>query len=198
MVKQKLTGVKPQSPTIPHMTLFLEQQLARFLTRIDQFVPDKDYRPPRKKTLSAYLIKIARLGGCLACASDPPPGTTVMWRGHSRLTGIKSGAMLGARFVGNLKPARSGEGRLLRARGVASPAAGGIGTGEGASKLSPRRARRTRRKGLGRKAPEACPDPPSPRLLQTVPSFVFSQLGCTPCAPLLLFVSFVPFVVQPF
>ncbi|WP_026233900.1 hypothetical protein [Bradyrhizobium sp. WSM4349] len=32
----------------------------------------------RQKTLSHYLIKIARLGGYLARASDPPPGNTVM------------------------------------------------------------------------------------------------------------------------
>ena len=59
------------------------------LTRIeaallDLLVPDLDRPPRRKKTLSNYLIKIARLGGYLARASDPPPGNTVMWRGLSR------------------------------------------------------------------------------------------------------------------
>src|SRR5436305_959835 len=48
----------------------------------------------RQKTLSHYLIKIARLGGYLARASDPPPGNTVMWRGLTRLTDIKLGAAL--------------------------------------------------------------------------------------------------------
>jgi hypothetical protein len=47
------------------------------------------------------LIKIARLGGYLARASDPPPGNTVMWRGLSRLTDIELGAMVGGEFVGN-------------------------------------------------------------------------------------------------
>jgi hypothetical protein len=69
------------------------------LTRIeaallDLLVPDLDRPPRRKKTLSNYLIKIARLGGYLARASDPPPGNTVMWRGLSRLTDIKLGATL--------------------------------------------------------------------------------------------------------
>jgi hypothetical protein len=43
-------------------------------------------------TLSSYLTQIARLGGYLARASDPPPGNTVMWRGWSRLMDIKLGA----------------------------------------------------------------------------------------------------------
>jgi Transposase DNA-binding len=45
-------------------------------------------------TLSDYLVQIARLGGYLARASDPPPGPTVMWRGWSRLMDIKLGAAL--------------------------------------------------------------------------------------------------------
>src|SRR5712692_2861556 len=57
-------------------------------TLLDQLVPDKDHRAPHEKTLSAYLVKIARLGGYLARASDPPPGNIVMWRGLSRLTDI--------------------------------------------------------------------------------------------------------------
>jgi hypothetical protein len=55
----------------------------------------------RQKTLAHYLIKIARLGGYLACASDPPPGNAVMWRGLSRLTDIALGAMVRGEFVGN-------------------------------------------------------------------------------------------------
>ena len=45
-------------------------------------------------TLSDYLVQIARLGGYLARASDPPPGHTVMWRGWSRLMDIKLGAAI--------------------------------------------------------------------------------------------------------
>ena len=57
-------------------------------------------RPARPATggvaasLGTYLIQIARLGGYLARAHDPPPGNTVMWRGWSRLMDIKLGATL--------------------------------------------------------------------------------------------------------
>jgi hypothetical protein len=68
---------------------------------LDQLVPDKRQDPPCDKTLSAYLIKLARLGGYLARASDPPPGNTVMWRGLSRLADITIGATLHAQLVGN-------------------------------------------------------------------------------------------------
>jgi hypothetical protein len=51
--------------------------------------------------LCSYLTKIARLGGYLARAKDPPPGNLVMWRGMSRLTDIELGFLLGVRLVGN-------------------------------------------------------------------------------------------------
>jgi hypothetical protein len=59
-----------------------------------------DKAKARQKTLSHYLIKIVRLGGYLARASDPPPGNTVMWRRLSRLTDIAMGAMVREEFVG--------------------------------------------------------------------------------------------------
>jgi hypothetical protein len=52
-------------------------------------------------TLADYLLCIARLGGYLARASDPPPGNIVMWRGLSRLTDLQLGFALGAKVVGN-------------------------------------------------------------------------------------------------
>ena len=57
----------------------------------------RDRTSPRKMTLAHYLTKVARLGGYLARAADPPPGNTVMWRGLSRLTDIRLGAIVGAR-----------------------------------------------------------------------------------------------------
>jgi hypothetical protein len=68
---------------------------------LDHVVKDKGQRSARQKPLSHYLTKIARLGGYLARATDPPPGNTVMWRGLSRLTDIGLGAMAGAEIVGN-------------------------------------------------------------------------------------------------
>lgn len=67
---------------------------------LNQFIHD-DASPSANDCLSSYLIRIARLGGYLARASDPPPGNTVIWRGMSRLTDIEIGFMLGAKHVGN-------------------------------------------------------------------------------------------------
>ena len=66
---------------------------------LDRLVNDKPQTRP--KILSHYLTKIARLGGYLARANDPPPGNSVMWRGLSRLTDIALGATVGAEIVGN-------------------------------------------------------------------------------------------------
>src|SRR5215469_13479194 len=65
---------------------------------LDRVVSDKS--KGRRKPISHYLIKIARLGGYLARTYDPPPGNTVMWRGLSRLTDIVLGAMAGAEIYG--------------------------------------------------------------------------------------------------
>ena len=67
---------------------------------LDHLVPEKG-EPAKKTSISRYLIKIARLGGYLARANDPPPGNIVMWRGLSRLTDIEIGAIVGAEIVGN-------------------------------------------------------------------------------------------------
>jgi hypothetical protein len=51
--------------------------LALTVTEIDVLDRVVNHKPKaRRKTLSCYLIKIARLGGYLARASDPPPGNT--------------------------------------------------------------------------------------------------------------------------
>jgi hypothetical protein len=58
-------------------------------------------RPSPKKSLSHYLTKIARLGGYLARANYPPPGSMVMWRGLGRLTDIELGFIIASEIVGN-------------------------------------------------------------------------------------------------
>jgi hypothetical protein len=69
---------------------------------LDELVVDAGNRKCRSGTLSYYLIKLARFGGYLARASDPPPGNMVIWRGLSRLTDIEIGLEIGmARNVGN-------------------------------------------------------------------------------------------------
>lgn len=71
-------------------------------TRIlDLLIQDRPCRKSHSATLSSYLTKIARLGGYLARAKDPPPGNAVMWRGLSRVTDIELGFVMGAQLVGN-------------------------------------------------------------------------------------------------
>jgi hypothetical protein len=68
---------------------------------LDLLIHDKTASPRRKATLASYLTKIARLGGYLARAKDPPPGNALMWRGLSRLTDIELAFVMGAQLVGN-------------------------------------------------------------------------------------------------
>jgi hypothetical protein len=67
---------------------------------LDRLVKDKAKQTTRDKTLSRYLTKIARLGGYLARANDPPPGNQVMWRGMARLTDIELGFLLATENYG--------------------------------------------------------------------------------------------------
>ena len=67
---------------------------------LDHLVPDRPRDHARRQSLPVYLTRVARLGGYLARASDPPPGNIVMWRGLSRFTDIELGFSV-ARLVGN-------------------------------------------------------------------------------------------------
>jgi hypothetical protein len=67
---------------------------------LDQLLQDKTGRR-QQKSLSANLIKLARLGGYLARRGDSPPGNRVIWRDMSRLTDIELGFALGTTLVGN-------------------------------------------------------------------------------------------------
>jgi len=51
-------------------------------------------------TLSHYLDRIARLGGYLGRANDPPPGNILIWRGPARLTDIAIGYSINAEKCG--------------------------------------------------------------------------------------------------
>lgn len=64
---------------------------------LDHLKPGPSKAP---KTLSTYITKIARLGGYLARASDPPPGNKVLWRGLEKLAMIQIGFEL-RKLVGN-------------------------------------------------------------------------------------------------
>lgn len=69
---------------------------------LNRLAPERRRSPPdRPPSLQACLLQLARLGGYLNRASDPPPGNTVIWRGMSRLTDIEIGFQMGAELVGN-------------------------------------------------------------------------------------------------
>lgn len=63
---------------------------------LDRLISGASHRRCRPGTLAFYLTKLARLGGYLARAADPPPGNVVIWRGLARLTDIELGAEIGA------------------------------------------------------------------------------------------------------
>ena len=67
---------------------------------LNQIAAQNRHPPPSLKTLSSCLTQIARLGGYLARAHDPPPGNIVMWRGWSKFMDIKRGAQLGMATCG--------------------------------------------------------------------------------------------------
>ena len=67
---------------------------------LDELVKGKPGDTLKKKTLSTYLTKIARLGGYLARAHDAPPGNQVIWKGMSRLTDMELGFMVGVKICG--------------------------------------------------------------------------------------------------
>ena len=73
-------------------------QLDQYL--LDELLPHKAAASP-KPSLAHYIVKLARLGGYLARAHDPPPGNILIWRGLSRPTDIELGIMIGVQLVGN-------------------------------------------------------------------------------------------------
>ena len=87
------TNPKDTSPTLAFTALEIRL--------LDQLAKVKAVQCPQTKSISAYLIRIARLGGYLARAGDTAPGNAVIWRGLSRVTDIELGFALGAKLVGN-------------------------------------------------------------------------------------------------
>jgi len=74
-----MTMISRSKPNAPPTLALSNAELAL----LDHAVPDKT--PPKQRNLEHYLNKIARLGGYLTRAHDPPPGNMVMWRGMTRL-----------------------------------------------------------------------------------------------------------------
>jgi hypothetical protein len=92
-----MTMINRTAPEVSPTVAFTELEL----WLLDELVENKVNQTHPRKSLTAYLTKLARLGGYLARAHDPPPGNKVMWRGLSRLTDIELGAIIGAQLVGN-------------------------------------------------------------------------------------------------
>jgi hypothetical protein len=84
-----MTMVNRIAPDAPPQSALTDTEI----TVIDRTARDRS-SIPGEKTLSYCLTKIACLGGYLARARDHPPGSTVMWRGWSRLMDIMLGAEL--------------------------------------------------------------------------------------------------------
>ena len=85
------------APQAPPDSVFTSTAI-ELLERVVPDLPLAAQLPP----LLRNLIKVARLGGYLARASDASPGNTVMWRGMRRLTDIQ----LGAAVITRLNDAR--------------------------------------------------------------------------------------------
>ncbi len=76
-----------RAPTSPAAVLTdVERQL------LERTTPEGKQKLPRD--LNFYVRCIARLGGYLDRTSDAPPGTTVIWRGLSRLADLVDGARI--------------------------------------------------------------------------------------------------------
>nr|WP_277815907.1 IS4 family transposase [Roseovarius sp. A46] len=83
-----LTMLSREAPNMAPAAVFTdaERHLLEYAT------PDRKSQAPRD--LDFYVRTVARLGGYLNRTSDPPPGTTVIWRGLSRLTDLVEGARI--------------------------------------------------------------------------------------------------------
>src|SRR5262249_35024674 len=90
-----LTMMHRAAPDAPPEAAFTTAEIG-VLDRIAGVVP-----PVSKRTISHYLLEVAKLGGYPARTKDPPPGTMVVWRGLTRLTDLCHGFELNNQVVGN-------------------------------------------------------------------------------------------------
>jgi hypothetical protein len=83
-----LTMLSREAPEAAPTAVFTETE--RHM--LEQATPERKRQAPRN--LDFYVRAVARLGGYLDRASDTPPGTTVIWRGFSRLADLVEGARI--------------------------------------------------------------------------------------------------------
>lgn len=91
-----LTMLNRAEPDLPPATALEPTEILL----LDELVKTNPEASSREPTVSDYIIKIARLGGYLNRASDPPPGNMVMWRGMAKLNDIHLGFLLGTKTCG--------------------------------------------------------------------------------------------------
>jgi len=83
-----LTMVNRASPDAPAENVLTKPEI-ELLDRMAASTMPTSGMP--EGTVGRYLVQIAKLGGYLARAKDPPPGTMVIWRGLARLTDMVLG-----------------------------------------------------------------------------------------------------------
>lgn len=84
-----LTILNREAPEAPAKVALTRTEIA-----VLDAIAKRNGRAPPRGTIADTLIAIARLGGYLARANDPPPGNKVLWRGLSKLADIAYGATL--------------------------------------------------------------------------------------------------------
>ena len=85
-----LTMVNRATPDAPPESVLTRPEIELLDRMAAGATPTGELRAP-KRTISDYLVQIAKLGGYLARAKDPPPGNLVLWRGLTRLTDMLLG-----------------------------------------------------------------------------------------------------------
>jgi len=80
-----MTLLGRESPELPAEVLFSDLDIRV----LKAFARQRNLEGP--STLGIAVMLVARLGGYLARANDPPPGHEVMWRGFTMLQGMSLG-----------------------------------------------------------------------------------------------------------
>jgi hypothetical protein len=91
-----LTMVSRATPDAPAGTVLTAAEIEV----LDRLAAEATPAADAPRTVADYLAEIAKLGGYLARAKDPPPGNLVLWRGLIRLADILSGFELKNRGCG--------------------------------------------------------------------------------------------------
>lgn len=95
-----LTMASRATPDAPAETVLTATEI-EVLDRVSAGASPAPEVPVSERTVSHYLLEVAKLGGYLAREKDPPLGNMVVWRGLTRLADIVLGFELKDQVVGN-------------------------------------------------------------------------------------------------